>query len=265
VPSTSLWISLLARPEDQAHLVQFYRDLGVLGCTVSLYLGEGLDRGEAAVVIATPDHWNEFRKRLEDRGLDCERLQEDERLTVKDADRTLDLLMRGGMPDAVLFRQSIGPVFSHLSSRGYPQVRAYGEMVSLLWRRGQHEAAVRLEILWNEIGRTQRFTLLCAYEGDALAPEFHGRPAHGIYEEHSHLVPPEDYDRLTAAVDQAMEEVLGTRPAAALKPIIAACNRRLSVLPGAQTTLLWLQSHLPEQVDDVLDAARRRYADGRER
>ena len=263
--TTSLWNSLLSRPEDQAHLVQFYHDPVVLGSSVSLYLGEGLDRGEAAVVVTTPERWNDFRRGLEERGLDCERLQEEEQLTVKDAARTLELFMRNGMPDAELFRQSIAPVFTHLAARGYPHIRAYGEMVSLLWRRGQQEAAVHLEVLWNEIRRMHRFTLLCAYEGDALALEFHGRPGLRITEEHSHLVPPEDYDRLTEAVDGAMEEVLGAGPAVALKPIIAACKRKLTVLPGAQASLLWLQSHLPERVNEVLVSARRRYALGLER
>jgi hypothetical protein len=36
-------------------------------------------------------------------------------------------------------------------------------MVDLLWRGGQAEAAIRLEVLWNELASTRTFSLLCGY------------------------------------------------------------------------------------------------------
>jgi hypothetical protein len=107
------------------------------------------------------------------------------------------------------------------------------------------------------LAETCSFMLLCAYQGDALAPEFHGRPAEAVYRQHSHVVSAADYERLTRAVQQAMEEVLGKSEAAALQPLITATKRPASPLPGAQATLLWLQSNLPDQVNAVLAAARR--------
>ena len=44
-----------------------------------------------------------------------------------------------------------------------PSLRAYGEMVDVLWRRGEKSAALRLEELWNELQARRSFTLLCAY------------------------------------------------------------------------------------------------------
>jgi hypothetical protein len=43
-----------------------------------------------------------------------------------------------------------------LASRGRENatVRAYGEMVDLLWKDGLEEAAIRLETLWNELANT---------------------------------------------------------------------------------------------------------------
>src|SRR5262249_50026212 len=146
-------------------------------------------RGEAAVVIATEDHCKEFRKGLEGRGHDPARMMKEGRLAVLDARATLESILRQGMPDETLFRQVISPVLSTLSAGGAPNVRAYGEMVSLLWRDGGYDAALRLEELWKELGKTCNFMLLCAYEGDALAPEFHGQCAEAIFQAHSHVIP----------------------------------------------------------------------------
>ena len=42
-------------------------------------------------------------------------------------------------------------------------VRAYGEMVDVLWKQGREDAAIRLEILWNKLAHTYGFALLCGY------------------------------------------------------------------------------------------------------
>jgi len=247
----------LVQPAERSHLVLIYRHTAALADAVSLYLSDGLGRGEAAVVISTRAHWNDFRRGLEKWSLDPTRLQNEGRLVVKDARETLDSFMRDGMPDPTLFRNAVCSLFSRLALGGWPRVRAFGEMVSLLWRNGNPDGAVRLEELWSEVVRDYEVTLLCAYHGHSLAPEFHGRSAQGIYREHSHLLPPEESDRLTDAVDLAMEEVLGESQTAALRPMIAATRRRLNVRPGAQASLLWLQAHLPGRLDDVLASARR--------
>jgi hypothetical protein len=33
----------------------------------------------------------------------------------------------------------------------FPRVVAFGEMVSLLWSKGRHDAALHLEELWNDL------------------------------------------------------------------------------------------------------------------
>jgi hypothetical protein len=244
---------------ETAHLVQIYRDPAVLASTIGRYLDEGLQRGEAALVIARTDHWALIRRKLEQLRHDPLLLEEQGRLAFLEVRQTLDAVLRDGMPDRMLFRKKIGPAFAALASQGHTGVRAYGEMVSLLWREGRHDAALHLEALWNELAELHRFTLFCAYEGDCLSPEFHGRAAQDIFREHSHVLPPDDYDRLTSAVDGAMDDVLGGPESAALRPLIAACKRRPTVLPGAHATLHWIQSHLPRQMGDILAAARQRY------
>jgi hypothetical protein len=48
------------------------------------------------------------------------------------------------------------------SARGR-RVRAFGEMVALLWAQGNAAATVRLEYLWNRVCKLERLPLFCAY------------------------------------------------------------------------------------------------------
>ena len=65
-------------------------------------------------------------------------------------------------PDAELFDQFVTQVLER-AGRGGRRVRAFGEMVALLWAQGHNGATVRLEHLWHELCRRESFSLLCAY------------------------------------------------------------------------------------------------------
>ena len=81
-----------------------------------------------------------------------------------DAEETLALFMVNGIPDPSRFKAMIGAVIAELAGGPRPRiVRAYGEMVNLLWRDGNHDGAIRLEVLWNELAMSHNFALLCGY------------------------------------------------------------------------------------------------------
>jgi hypothetical protein len=42
-------------------------------------------------------------------------------------------------------------------------MRAFGEMVALLWAQGHNAATLRLEQLWNELIGQEALALFCAY------------------------------------------------------------------------------------------------------
>ena len=84
-----------------------------------------------------------------------------------DAQETLDRFLVGGQPDEHLFRDVVGGVLAEVhrrSSTGH--VRAFGEMVGLLWVAGDRAAATRLEEYWNELLRGTACSLFCAYPID---------------------------------------------------------------------------------------------------
>ena len=64
-------------------------------------------------------------------------------------------------------------------------IRAYGEMVEVLWKRGQVAAAIRIENLWNDLARSHRFGLLCGY---AMGNFYKGSATNDICRVHTHVV-----------------------------------------------------------------------------
>ncbi len=145
--------------------MQFYEDDQHLSEAVAHFLADGLQGTDQALVIATQPHRDAFRRELESKGLDVAGALESKRLTMLDAHETLAKFMRDGQPDARLFEVEMGRVVASQAQLlpGSARLRAYGEMVDVLWKDGQHEAALHLEELWNELQRHHTFTLLCAY------------------------------------------------------------------------------------------------------
>jgi len=146
------------------HAVQFYGNDNELLNTVGTFLSEGLVSGHPAVVIATPPHRLAIEKALEHRMIDVERARRLGDLVLLDADDTLATFMVDGVPSAAVFKKTMGDVIEQtLHGRERTPVRAYGEMVDVLWKQGKTAAAVRLEVLWNDLATTHVFSLLCGY------------------------------------------------------------------------------------------------------
>jgi signal transduction histidine kinase len=107
--------------------------------------------------------------------------------------------MRDGLPNAALFSTVIGGILDQaLAATGgkTPRIAAFGEMVALLWARGNDPAAVRLEQLWNTLARTYPLTLRCAYPMTDFSREDHSDSFLKICAQHSHVIPVESYTAL---------------------------------------------------------------------
>jgi hypothetical protein len=79
-----------------------------------------------------------------------------------DAEQMLSKFMVNDWPDETLFMSTVSDLIvrAKMDNR---HVRAFGEMVAILWAKGQVGATVRLEHLWNKFCETQAFCLFCAY------------------------------------------------------------------------------------------------------
>jgi PAS domain S-box-containing protein len=168
------------------HFVQFYESEPALVESAADFVGAGLSAGAAAIVIATQGHLEQLDKRCSVRGIDLAFACKEGRYVARDARTSVDALLVDGCPDAARFTSTIEPLVAAAARRG-SRVVIFGEMVALLWSDGRHEAAVRLEGLWNELAQRYAFSLFCAYP---IAQMQSGPwPAmHAICAAHSHTV-----------------------------------------------------------------------------
>ena len=183
-------------PPNHNHSVQFYESDAFLTAAVADFLAAGFTVGQRLLVLATAKHWVSFSRRLKLKGVRVDAAVARGEIAWLDASEMLATFMVGTTPDADLFRANVGAVIDRLGgSEGHP-VRAYGEMVDLLWKTGNTEGAIRLEELWNEMVRARGVALLCAYAmGNFVRVADAGHYAR-VCEEHGHVFPTERYSGL---------------------------------------------------------------------
>jgi MEDS: MEthanogen/methylotroph, DcmR Sensory domain len=148
------------------HAVQFYGRDEELAERVTGYLLGALASGGVAIVIATPEHRREFEIRLGQAGVDLTAAGDDGSYLARDAAQTLSELMAADQLDSAAFDRVIGTVIAAAGAAGRP-VRAFGEMVALLWYDGLASAAVQLEMMWEELASRHPFSLFCGYRADS--------------------------------------------------------------------------------------------------
>ena len=171
----------------QHHAVQFYDDEKALYATVAGFLGQGLVDEQPAILIATVAHCGPILDELKGRMLDVDHAQGSGDLIVLDAEETLAQFMRDDVPSADAFESTVGDLIRRLLvKRAKPTlIRAYGEMVDVLWKDGKPDAAIRLEILWNLLADRFGFALLCGY---SMGHFYKDVGHHEVREQHTHLV-----------------------------------------------------------------------------
>ncbi len=144
------------------HIAQFYEHDGVLLDTLAGFIGGGLKAGESTIVIATAEHLKALEERLVASGVDVATARSHDRYITLLAEESLARFMVKQWPDNQLFADFVTELINRARGDGQ-RVRAFGEMVALLWARGDTAATIRLEYLWHQICQSQVFSLFCAY------------------------------------------------------------------------------------------------------
>jgi hypothetical protein len=251
-----VWKDFLDGHEPHGHAAQVYAELGELADSVAAYLAAGFEIGEPAVVVATPEHLSVFMARLAAAGWDEARIEQAGLLATAEAGETLAFIMDGGeMPSVGAFEKAVGGLLDRFPGK---HVRAFGEMVDLLSREGRVQAAIALEDLWNEFGRRRDFSLLCGYHLNVFDRDSQAAVLPHVCRTHSHILPAPDPARLTRAVDQALEEVLGAAEAGKVYVLVGQ-ELRSDRVPMAQVLLMWVSTNMPALAERVLASARARY------
>lgn len=150
---------------DRVHAVAAYDEAASLVARVADFVATSLDEGVPVVTVSRPAHRHAVEALLSARGVDVDRARRDGRLTTLDADEAMARFLVDGRPDPGLFSAFIASLVP-VGGRG---VSAFGEMVAMLWERGEVAAAIELESLWSSAIERHPIRLLCAYPGSVLA------------------------------------------------------------------------------------------------
>ncbi len=155
----------------EGHSVVLYAGDGPrLTDRVTTFLCEHLALDYPVLVVATERHRGAFWAALRARGVDPDAKRDAGLLVFLDAVIVRDLILVDGRIESRSFDEIVGEAVRNLRMRG--PLRIYGEVVDLLWSRGQHDIAIELEGLWNRLRHKVDFELLCAYDIDVFDSTF---------------------------------------------------------------------------------------------
>jgi hypothetical protein len=254
-------VSLTWTESAHAHAAQTYLESTDLAEAVAAYVAAGFESGEPALLVATAEHASLVTERLAASGWDARRIDERGLFVVADAQSTLGRVMDGPRPSAFAFERVIGGILDELGAR-FPErrVRVFGELVNILWERGQRDAAVELEEVWNRLARTRDFALLCGYHLDVFDRASQIETLPEVCRLHTHVTPGPDAERLAHAVDDALVGVLGTPGAGQVYSLVGTEIRERRV-PAPQLVLMWVSENMPLSAERILAAARKRYSE----
>ncbi|HUO45052.1 MAG TPA: MEDS domain-containing protein [Burkholderiales bacterium] len=164
------------------HVVQIYKsDEQFIAC-LEAFVAEGLEQNECVIVIATRSHLSALEHGLRKRGCDLD--HSNDQYIAFDAHETLARLVPGKSPDEACLEKFMVELFARIRGR---QIRAFGEMVAILWSRGDYETTLLLEQLWDKIARREKFPIFCAYPASSFSGKLE-EPVRAICEVHSKVV-----------------------------------------------------------------------------
>ena len=248
---------LLEDLAPEQHLVQLYADAddAALLANVACYVAAGLKRKNGVLLLVPLDRWERLRAELDACDVEYGRAMEEGTLLVLDAGAIAREVIVDGEASRLRFLETVGLAASSLLVRkDLSGLRAYGELVGMLWSEGRAEVAARIEKFWNELLRADGFSLFCAYPVDVFGADFGSSRMDEVLCAHTQLLP--SRPGIERAIDQAIGEVLGEH-AESIRPLMRVNHRPASAdVPRGEAMILWLRNNLPERAEEILARAR---------
>ena len=163
------------------HEVQFYSDDEACLSDFTAFIRTALEAGKAAIAVVTDSRRAGLLHELQRHGIDTAAAAEQGQLILLDVAHALAQFMGDAGPDRERFFSTVEPLILRAAAR-HKELVVFGEAVGILSLAGKVEAAIELEVLWNELARKHFFHLFCAYP---MTDELKGEPYARICAEHT--------------------------------------------------------------------------------
>lgn len=178
--------------KSKSHIVQFYDNDGYIVKMLKDYM----NTGDSVLVIATNSHLQTFKKKID-------RTRKNT-LVLWAAEDILSQIMVRQKPSI----QKLESIFrSELKKllKTDAHVKVLSEMVAVLWKQDNKEAAFKLEKLWHKLQKKYNFSICCVYStatfgGPAAVNDFFE-----ISSVHSDVIPSENYTQLKTPKERLKE------------------------------------------------------------
>lgn len=135
------------------------------------FIADGLNSGNAVVVLATEAHRNGLIQKLQTRGFNLDAIIKCGSYISIDVREALSSFMVNDRPDPNQFEITVSNLVKAASKAPNGAIRrvlACGECSPFLWTQGNSGAALRLEELWDAVSRQYGLKTLCGYVSRSL-------------------------------------------------------------------------------------------------
>ena len=148
------------------HHVLFYSSDAVLVDGFSRFIAGALAAGNAVIACVSEERDQSLQRELRASHADVALAIRQERYVRVNIGDVIAKVMVNGRPDTTRFLNACEELLADVARRltdQHAKIVACGECSSTVWAHGNLEAAIQLEHLWDEIGKTRQMDIMCAY------------------------------------------------------------------------------------------------------
>jgi hypothetical protein len=186
------------------HIVRICRNITGQAEILTSYIKEGLLNNEGVIVIARPSLRKIVLSKLDALGFDSQLIKNQGQVRFFDAEFLLSNILIDGVIEEQAFRNLVEIPIQTTQSK-FGKIRAFGEMVDILWQRDLQDMATQLEDLWEDLCAKQNLNFLCTYLLDNLDPNDYDSALEKIYKHHTYL----GADSFNPDLGEALQDAFG--------------------------------------------------------
>ena len=156
----------LVMTDCDTHAIQLHGADSAWFDGIATVLSTALQRGDTIATALTQSNRESVALRMKRRGCNLDDAEKQGRYLVFDAEEAASQVMRSGWPDVESVGEMVAPLEMARTSRGggaSSHMTIVGEIAAALCNRGNPEAALELERLWDELTHSLPILTICTY------------------------------------------------------------------------------------------------------